>query len=46
MKCAGTDMDYTDTLKKTFGLRGWYFGMLLFIIMLFIPIIILFMLLA
>ena len=46
MKTAGNDLDYTDTLKKTFGRRGWYFGMILFIIMLTIPIIILFQLLA
>ena len=46
MKAAGNDLDYTDTLKKTFGRRGWYFGMILFIIMLFIPIIILFQLLS
>ena len=42
MKSAGNDLDYTDTLKKTFGRKGFYFGMILFIIMLFIPIIILF----
>jgi sodium-coupled neutral amino acid transporter 9 len=46
MKCAGADMDYSDTLKKTFGKKGWYLGMILFIIMLFIPIIIFFMLLS
>jgi len=46
MKTAGNDIDYTDTLKKTFGRKGWYFGMILFIIMLTIPIIILFQLLA
>ena len=40
MKCAGNDMDYTDTLKKTFGMCGFYFGMSLFCIMLFIAIII------
>lgn len=39
MKTAGTDLDYTDTLRKTFGRRGWYCGMGTFIIMLFIPII-------
>ena len=42
MISAGTDLDYTETLKKTFGRRGWNVGMLCFIIMLFIPIIIYF----
>lgn len=46
MKAAGSDDDYTDTLKKTFGKRGWYFGMILFIMMLTIPIVIFFQLLA
>lgn len=39
MKTAGVDKDYTETLKKTFGKRGFYFGMCLFIGMLTIPII-------
>lgn len=39
MKTAGTDMDYTDTLRKTFGRNGWNIGMVTFVIMLFIPII-------
>ena len=39
MKTAGTDLDYTDTLRKTFGPAGWYFGMGVFVVMLFIPII-------
>ena len=42
MKTAGKDSDYTATLKKTFGKKGWYTGMVMFIIMLFIPIIIYF----
>ena len=46
MKTAGKDSDYTETLKKTFGKRGWYIGMILFIFMLFIPIIIYFGLMA
>ena len=39
MKTAGNDIDYTETLRKTFGPRGWYFGMGTFIVMLFVPII-------
>ena len=46
MKTAGVDKDYTETLKKTFGKRGFYFGMCLFIGMLSIPIIIYYQLLA
>jgi hypothetical protein len=42
MAAAGQDIDYTETLKKTFGKKGWYFGMVLFIIMLTIPILIFF----
>jgi len=42
MKTAGTDKDYTETLKKTFGVRGFYVGMTTFIIMLTIPIILYF----
>ena len=46
MAAAGKDIDYTETLKKTFGKNGWYFGMVLFIIMLTIPILIFFQLLS
>lgn len=46
MAAAGRDIDYTETLKKTFGKQGWYFGMVLFIIMLTIPILIFFQLLS
>jgi hypothetical protein len=46
MAAAGRDVDYTETLKKTFGKNGWYFGMGLFIIMLTIPILIFFQLLS
>ena len=46
MVTAGKDNDYIETLKKTFGLRGWYFGMLLYIIVLSIPITIFYILLA
>lgn len=46
MKAAGNDIDYTDTLKKTFGKKGWIVGMSLFIFQLSIPIIIYFQLLT
>ena len=46
MRAAGEDSDYTETLKKTFGKRGWYIGMYIFIGMLTIPIMIFFQLLA
>lgn len=46
MKTAGSDIDYTETLRKTFGKRGYYMGMILFIGMLSIPIILYFQLLA
>ena len=43
---AGTDTDYTDTLRKLFGKKGWVAGMILFIGNLCIPIILYFQLLA
>jgi len=46
MKSAGNDNDYTETLKKTFGIRGWQAGMTLSIFMLSIPIILYFQLLS
>jgi len=46
IKTAGTDVDYTDTLGKYFGRRGWMAGMIIFIVNLFIPIIIYFELLS
>ena len=46
MKTAGTDLDYTDTLKKTFGRRGWYTGMIAFIGILSVPVMIFFQLLS
>ena len=42
MVAAGHDLDYTDTLKKTFGRRGFYLGMSIFVIVLFVPIILYF----
>ena len=46
MITAGTDLDYTDTLKKTFGKRGWYTGMIAFIGILTVPVMIFFQLLS
>ena len=46
MVAAGNDLDYTETLKKTFGKKGWIAGMVLFIFMLSIPIILYFQLLS
>mmetsp|Transcript_832 Transcript_832/g.1051 ORF Transcript_832/g.1051 Transcript_832/m.1051 type:complete len:121 (+) Transcript_832:374-736(+) len=46
MATAGQDMDYTTTLKKLFGNRGWYAGMFIFIGMLTVPIILYTQLLA
>lgn len=46
MVTAGQDSDYTDTLRKTFGRKGYVVGMGLFIMILFVPIIIFFQLLA
>lgn len=46
MKAAGDDIDYTETLKKTYGKKGWYFGMIVFIMNLFIPITIFFQLIT
>jgi len=46
MVTAGNDKDYIETLRKTFGKKGWTFGMWLFIITLSIPITIFFILLS
>ena len=46
MKSAGRDIDFTETLKKTFGKKGWVAGMGLFIFMLCVPIILYFQLLT
>ena len=43
---AGPDRDYTDTLQKQFGRKGWVGGMVIFILNLCIPIILYFQLLA
>ena len=43
---AGDDLDYTDTLMKYFGRRGWKFGMYVFIGFLFIPIMVFMQLLS
>ena len=46
IKTAGNDIDYTDTLKRVFGKKGWTFGMICFIGNLMVPIIIFFQLMA
>jgi len=46
MVTAGSDMDYTDTLKRTFGWNGYRIGMLTYIMVLMIPITIFFSLLS
>lgn len=43
---AGTDIDYTITLTRHFGRKGWIFGMVCFILNLYVPILIFFQLLA
>ena len=42
LKTAGNDIDYTDTLWKQFGKKGWTFGMISFIIMFTVPVVLLF----
>ena len=46
IRTAGNDLDYTDTLKKQFGKKGWVLGMVAFIMNLFVPVILFFQLLA
>ena len=46
MKTAGNDVDYTDTLRKQFGKKGYIVGMVCFIINFSVPIILFFQLLA
>ena len=46
MRTAGSEIDYTETLRKTFGQNGWRVGMTLFIFMLTIPLILYFQLLS
>lgn len=46
MQAAGTDLDFTETLKKQFGKVGWNAGMFIFIGMLTVPIILYTQLLA
>jgi hypothetical protein len=43
---AGQDIDYTVTLTRHFGRKGWVFGMVCFILNLYVPILIFFQLLA
>ena len=46
MTVAGNDLDYTDTLRKQFGVNGYRAGMICFIINFAVPIILFFQLLA
>lgn len=46
IKTAGNDIDYTDTLRRHFGPKGWAVGMICFCINLYVPILIFFQLLA
>ena len=46
MKVAGNDVDYTDTLSKQFGKKGYIVGMVCFIINFSVPIILFFQFLA
>jgi amino acid permease len=39
---AGTDIDYTVTLTRYFGKKGWIVGMMCFILNLYVPILIFF----
>ena len=39
---AKEDVDYTDTLKRHFGKAGWVFGMVCFILNLYVPILLFF----
>jgi len=39
---AGNDIDYTDTLKRYFGQRGWNFGMACYIVNLYVPVLMFF----
>ena len=46
MNTAGSDVDYTDTLRKQFGRSGYIVGMTFFIINFSVPIILFFQLLS
>ena len=43
---AGDDVDYTDTLRRYFGQKGWNVGMVCFIVNLYVAILIFFQLMA
>ena len=45
-KAAGDDLDFTFTMEKYFGRRGWKFGMFVFIGFLFVPVIVFMQLLS
>ena len=46
LKTAGNDVDYTDTLQKQFGRKGYVIGMICFIINFSVPLILFFQLLS
>ena len=46
IKTAGKDVDYTETLRKNFGQKGWVIGMVCFCVNLYVPILIFFQLMA
>ena len=46
IKTAGNDVDYTETLKRNFGHKGWVIGMVCFCVNLYVPILIFFQLMA
>lgn len=46
IKTAGKDVDYTETLRRNFGPRGWIIGMICFCVNLYVPILIFFQLMA
>ena len=39
MRTAGTDVDYTDTMRSALGRGGYVFGMIAFIVNLLVPVI-------
>lgn len=45
-KAVGDDLDFTFTMEKHFGRRGWKFGMFVFIGFFFVPVIVFMQLLS
>ena len=46
VRTAGTDVDYTDTMRSSLGRFGYVFGMVCFILNLLVPVILFFQLMA